>query len=279
MFYIATLRSFLMICCVALFTVIYSGCSGSEETTAEDEMVTDTGVEEEQAPEEQPTTEDAQTPEEQPQDTQQEEQQPTVAEHTEIQPTQPEGPSRERLQSELDSLKTENVQLKEQLSITAHTNKELTAKVSDLEAANAAVKSRPMHTKAESHSVSGIKSSSEEIRVYEAALAKFNSKNYSTTISELQSLLESGIKDDYAPNCHYWIGLSHFQSKDYTTALQHFQQVMSYRYSAKKDDAQIMIARTYERMGEKEQAQAEYKKLIEMYPTSEYISRARSRAQ
>lgn len=283
----ASFRLFLTVFCILSFSIIYTGCSASEETVAEDEMITDTGVTEDEAyyeeeaseepvTEEQAIAEENQAPpeeEEQPEEIQQPEQaQPQATQQTE-------GPSREQLQADLDMLKTENVQLKEQLAASEQRNKLLVAKLSNLESANTAIKSQasePKQTPTPHAAVAG-KSSPQEIQAYESAVSMFNSKNYSGAISELQSLLNGGIKDDYADNCHYWIGVSSFQSKDYSTALQHFQQVMSYKYSEKRDDAQIMIARCYERLGEKDQAQAEYKKLIEMYPTSEWVSRARSK--
>lgn len=261
---IVTLRSLFVCLSLLFFSLMYVGCGGSEEAMAEDEMVTDTGVAEDTTAEEQPAVEVQQT--------QPAEQQPAAVE----QPA--EGPSREQLQMELDELKTENIQLKEQLADAQGKNQKLSAKVSDLEAANMALKKSESAPKSVSTqpAIAG-KSSPEQVQAYEAAVKKFNSKNYSGAIADLQSLLNSGIKDDYADNCHYWMGLSYFQMKDYTTALEHLTQVLSYRFSEKKDDAQLIIAQTYERMGNREQAMAEYKKLVDMYPTSEYVSRARAK--
>ena len=38
-----------------------------------------------------------------------------------------------------------------------------------------------------------------------------------------------------------------------------------------------MIAQTYDRMGNHEQAQVEYKKFVELYPNSEYLQRAQAK--
>ena len=154
------------------------------------------------------------------------------------------------------------------------------AKVSDLEAANLALQKmqseKPVVAQEKTMPTAPGKSTPEEVSAYKSSVSKFNAKSYSDAISELQTLLNSGIKDDYADNCHYWIGLSYFQTKEYDAAIKHFQQVMNYRFSEKKDDSQIMIARAYERMGNKEQALTEYQKLVDMYPTSEWVSRARA---
>lgn len=273
----AAQRSFLILITLVSFSFLYVGCGGSEEAMAEDEMVTDTGVTEETPTEEQPVEE--QPAEEQPAEEQEEqpaETQPAVTE----QPVQlAEGPTREQLQADLDALKTENIQLKDQLATAEQLNRDLSTKISDLEAANLALKKSdsPRSTPVHARPAAAGKSSPDEIQAYEHAVGKFNNKSYRDVISDMQTLLNTGIKDDYADNCHYWIGLSYYQLKDYPTAVEHLKQVSNYRFSEKKDDAQIIIAQAYDKMGEREKALAEYKKLIDMYPTSEYVGRARTR--
>ncbi|MEW6061334.1 MAG: tetratricopeptide repeat protein [Bacteroidota bacterium] len=273
---LASLRFMMIAFTMVTFSLLYVGCGGSEEAMAEDEMVTDTGVTEETPAEQQPA-------EQQPQQEQPSEPQPTESQPTTPQPTvteQPaEGPTREQLQNELDALKTENIQLKEELSTAQQKIQDLSAKVSDLEAANLALKKtgKPKPATVSTRPATAGKSTPEEIQAYENAVATFNNKNYDQTISEMQALLNSGVKDDYADNCHYWIGLSYFQKKEYESAINHLSQVMNYRFSEKKDDAQLIIAQAYERMGNKERAMAEYKKLVEMYPTSEYVGRAKAK--
>lgn len=269
-----TFRSLFIAMLMMLFSLLYIGCGGSEEAMSEDEMVTDTGENVEETPTEQqaPTAEEQAAPaEEQPVTTQDSVQEQQTA------------PSSEQLQAELDSLKTENVQLQGKVSTTEQNNQELMAKISDLEAANMAMQKKMTEQKPRStpaavhHSSQPGKSSPEEIREYKGAVAAFNAKKYADAVSEFQTLLNSGIKDDFADNCQYWIGLSNYQMKEYSTALAHFQQVMNYRFSEKKDDAQLMIARTYERLGNREKAVTEYKRLVDMYPTSEYVAKAKSK--
>ena len=65
--------------------------------------------------------------------------------------------------------------------------------------------------------------------------------------------------------------------EDITQCLSEFQQAQQYKFSEKSDDAQMMVARTYARMGNREKAVMEYKKLVDMYPTSEYVARAKAR--
>ena len=261
---LTSLRIFVVI---SLLSIGYIGCGGSEETMAEDEMVTDTGTLEE-------------TPQEQPQDTT-EQLQPVQEQAVQEQPAQ-EGPTKEQLQSDLYAMKSENMQLKEENSSLKHNNKEFSTKISDLEAANAALASAPKKSepmKVQKRPAMAGKSSSEEIRAYESAINIAKSKNYHEAMGELQTLLNTGIKDDYADNCHYWMGECSFQLKEYSQAIQHFQLVQGYKYSEKRDDAQLMIAQSYERLGDRQKANTEYKKLVEMYPTSEYVKRAKARVK
>ncbi len=188
--------------------------------------------------------------------------------------------TKEQLQADLDAIKSENVQLKEENSSLHQSNKEFSTKISDLEAANAALVSTPKKSepvKVQKRQAIAGKSSAEEIKAYESAISIAKRKNYRDAIGELQTLLNSGIKDDYADNCHYWMGECNFQLKDYSQAIQHFQLVQGYKFSEKRDDAQLMIAQSYERLGDKQKAKTEYQKLLDMYPTSEYAKRARAK--
>lgn len=256
---------------VAILSLVSLGCGGSEETVAEDEFLTDTGAMDE------PMSDNDQYQQEDPA-----EDAPMEQDSTELPMPEPieEGPTAEQLQSELDAIKTENIQLREENSALQQTNKTLTNKVSDLEAANAAMatkKPEPV-TIQQSASAPGV-SSPEIIRAYEAAVNSSRNRNYREAMSQFQTLLNTGIKDDYADNCHYWLGECSFQLKDYSQAIQHFQHVDGYKFSEKKDDAQIMIARSYGLLGDRAKARAEYQKLIDLYPTSEYVGRARAKLQ
>lgn len=260
-------RSLWLLFSFMTLSLIIVGCGGSQEAMPEDEMVTDIGYADE-TPDE-GIVEQTDTLEE------------VLPDTTEPIQMVPEGPTTDQLQSELDGLKTENIQLKDQLSNKEQANRDLMAKISDLEAANQALKKqneqKPAPPKVVMTPAAPGKSSAEEIRAYKSSVAKFNARMYRDAISELQTLLNTGVKDDYADNCHYWIGLSYFQLKEYTTAIEQLQLVKNYRFSEKKDDAQMMIARSYERLGNKAKALAEYKKLVDLYPTSEYVGRAKAK--
>ena len=190
----------------------------------------------------------------------------------------------EVLQQQIEEIKTENVQLQQKLEASDQKNKDLMAKVSDLEAAQIAAQEKASKPSAPSSSsrqmsmkISPGASSSDMIQHYEGSVALAKERKFKEAITEFQSLLEAGIKSDYADNCHYWIGLCYYGMHEYKTAIGHFQDVLKFRVSEKKDDSQFMIAQSYERMGNSQQAQAEYRKFVEMYPNSEYLKRAQAK--
>jgi TolA-binding protein len=195
--------------------------------------------------------------------------------------SRPSGPTRDELQQELDALKTENIQLKEKLSAAENTNRSLVSKASDLEASIAA---REQSAKAAEAAVPAKRpmegvSTPEDIRIYKTAVANVKKGNFRDAIPKFESLLKSSIKEDYAPNCHHWLGLAYFGLKDYKTALEQFNGVFDFKFSSKKDGAQLMIAQCYEKMGDVKQAKAEYQKLVKTYPTSQYLKRAQRKAR
>lgn len=110
---------------------------------------------------------------------------------------------------------------------------------------------------------------------YERGLSMFRNQDYEEAMEMFMALLEAGVSDDLADNVHYWLGESLYAMRNYSDAMEHFSHVFNYRVSEKKDDAQLMIANCYVRVGDNRQAEAEYQKLIDNYPTSEYVVRAR----
>jgi TolA-binding protein len=103
-------------------------------------------------------------------------------------------------------------------------------------------------------------------------------RRYEEAVEAFGALLGAGIPDPLNDNCHYWIGESMFALKRYAEALARFDEVLVFEWSNKKDDAQVMIARCYQRMGETARAKEEYRKLVDTYPASPYVDLARERS-
>lgn len=194
----------------------------------------------------------------------------------------------EMLQQQIEEIKTENIQLKQKFEAAEQKNRELMAKISDLEAAQITAQEKGMkpggtpssRTKSPSmkRALAGT-STNEDVQHYEGAVGLAKERKLKEAIEEFNALLDAGIKADYADNCHYWIGLCYFGLRDYKTAIDHFKDVEKFKVSEKKDDSQFMIAQSYERMGNRQQSQAEYRKFVEMYPNSEYLKRAQARVK
>lgn len=110
---------------------------------------------------------------------------------------------------------------------------------------------------------------------YDHALSMFKNRDYQGAMEMFMQMLEVGVSDDLADNAHYWIGECLNGMRKYNEAIEHFNHVFGYKVSEKRDDAQLMIANCYARTGNSAQAKAEYQKLIDNYPTSEYVQRAK----
>ncbi|HLP14978.1 MAG TPA: tetratricopeptide repeat protein [Bacteroidota bacterium] len=193
------------------------------------------------------------------------------------------GPTRAELQQELDAMKTENIQLKEKVSQLERTNRDLLSKASDLEASiaareQAARDKSAAEPKPAKRSYEGV-TSAEDVRTYKSAVALVRKDKFREAAAKFEALLNSSVKEDYAPNCRHWLGLAYFGLKDYKAALEQFKQVFEFKFSTKKDDAQLMIAQCYEQLGDLKAAKAEYEKLVKTYPTSEYVKRAKKKVR
>ncbi|MBN1996769.1 tetratricopeptide repeat protein [candidate division KSB1 bacterium] len=110
---------------------------------------------------------------------------------------------------------------------------------------------------------------------YEKALGNFYSRNYSQAISDLQSLKERFPYHKLVSNCQYWIGECYFGMGNYQKALESFRDVFNYGFSYKKDDATLMLGRCYYKMNDRENAKNYFQELLDSYPDSEYIDKAR----
>jgi len=110
---------------------------------------------------------------------------------------------------------------------------------------------------------------------YSYGLSLFRNGDYKGAVEAFMDMIDAKVDDTLADNAHYWLGESLYATRKYSEAMEHFDHVFRYRVSEKKDDAQLRIANCYARLGNSMQARAEYQKLIENYPTSEYVGRAR----
>ncbi len=183
---------------------------------------------------------------------------------------------------ELEDLRAENTSLKQRIVKLEQDNASLSARLADTEAKLKEERERAEKAVAAARAVAQSEVSAGETPKasatgYDEALSAFRERKYDDAVKMFQALLDSGISEDLADNCHYWIGESYYGKKDYKEAMKHFETVLEYTVSEKKADAQFMIARCYEQLGDKTGAKEAYEKVVKDYPTSDKVKIAKQR--
>jgi TolA-binding protein len=177
---------------------------------------------------------------------------------------------------ELEELRTENTQLKQKILKLEEDNRTLNTELSDTDLQLMEEK-RKADSLARISAMTRVPSSGGAPAAYEEALMDFRARRYDSAIQKLQGLLDAGVEPRYADNCQYWLGECNFAKRNYSRAISNFESVLSTRTSEKKGDAQYMVARCYEQLGNGAQAREAYQTFINNYPTSRLIPRAQSR--
>ncbi|MCX6138383.1 MAG: tetratricopeptide repeat protein [Ignavibacteriales bacterium] len=180
----------------------------------------------------------------------------------------------EQMRKEMEDLKTENIALRQKASAMEKKNRELMAKVSDLEAAQTA--SQEQMAKAKTAPVVrttkavGEKATARQIAQYDKAVALAKKNKFQDCIAKMQAVLDAGIGADYVGNAYYWMGLCHFGMTDYKAAADQFREVLNQPASQKKEAAQYMLWKALRKSGNTSAALAEARKLMDEYPKSQY---------
>jgi tetratricopeptide (TPR) repeat protein len=112
---------------------------------------------------------------------------------------------------------------------------------------------------------------------YMRALEEFRARKYADAAATFQSVLEAEAPVQLQDNCYYWQGECAYGEKKYAEAIEHFQKVFTFKWSEKKDDAQIMIANSYYAIGNKPKAKEAYERLVKKFPASPYVKKAKAR--
>lgn len=108
---------------------------------------------------------------------------------------------------------------------------------------------------------------------FRSAMKRFAQQEFTVAKNELEEFLKTSKDPNYRDDAYYWIGECHFQTGDYAQALSFYNKVFQFIQSDKADDSQFRIGQSYARMGDKNQAKAEFKKLEVLFPDSEYLKR------
>jgi tol-pal system protein YbgF len=116
---------------------------------------------------------------------------------------------------------------------------------------------------------------SAEVDLYNTGLRGFNSRNYKDAIKIFSDVLTRFPSGEYVDNSHFWIGESFFSMGEYSSAIKSYERVLAFKNSSKADDALFKTGVTYNKMGQQTLARQELEKLINRYPASEYVARAK----
>ncbi len=186
----------------------------------------------------------------------------------------------------IEDLRTENTSLKQKMVKLEEDNRNLNARVADNDSKLAAEKDRADKAELAAKAVpptggrrgAQVEGTSDaKMSTYEDALKAFNSKMYDDAMKSFQAMLDGGVSEDLADNCKYWIGECAFAKRKYKDAIASFTEVMKYKNSEKKADAQFMIAQANERLGNKLKAKEAYEKVVKEYPMSKNVKRSKER--
>lgn len=110
---------------------------------------------------------------------------------------------------------------------------------------------------------------------YQNALSVYYNRNYKLAIQLFEELLARNATSSLSDNCRYWIGESYYGLGDYNQAIIEFTKVFSYTNSNKMDDAQLKLGICYWKLGDRDRARQEFDLLLNNYPDSEYVEKAR----
>ncbi|MCX7983509.1 MAG: tetratricopeptide repeat protein [Bacteroidetes bacterium] len=191
-------------------------------------------------------------------------------------------------EKQLQDLQSENAALKQKIMRVEQENRNLTLRLSDTESKLALEKERADRAELQMRTSAGVaeaenvparpsSKSAEVLTSYEEALKAFNNRKYETALRTFQTLLERGVSEDMRDNCIYWIGECRFALGKYSLAIENFKEVLEFRQSEKKADAQFMLAQCYDRLGQKQKAKEAYEQVVKNYPMSKNVKRAKAR--
>jgi tol-pal system protein YbgF len=114
-----------------------------------------------------------------------------------------------------------------------------------------------------------------EAALYKKAFDLYYGRDYAGAIGRFEALLKQFPSSTYADNCYYWIGECLFAQGNFNKAIVAFRKVFTYPETEKADDAQLKLGYCYLRLGDRRQAAEEFKKVVSLYPDSEYVERAK----
>ncbi|MCE5250679.1 tetratricopeptide repeat protein [bacterium] len=106
---------------------------------------------------------------------------------------------------------------------------------------------------------------------YKRALDTCLDRKFRQSIELFHAFMKQYPASKLTENCRYWIAQSYFSMGNFETAIEGFRDVIDEkRYTHKDDDAAIMIAITYYKLGKRDEALQAFNNFVKLYPSSEY---------
>lgn len=174
------------------------------------------------------------------------------------------------LQSELEQLKQDLMQKDQEITVLRSDITQKEVIISDLEA-----KTNMAQIPANIGLSGQLGGPSAQFKLkYKEALNQFKSKSYQPAIAAFSELLSIDSNTFLSDNCQYWIGESYYGMENYNQAIVEFAKVFSFPNTNKADDAQLKLGISHLKLGETDQALAEFQTLLSSYPNSEYVELA-----
>ncbi len=112
-------------------------------------------------------------------------------------------------------------------------------------------------------------------KLYLEYLGYYQNSDYNKAIKGFADLVLTNPTHDLADNSQYWLAECYYASKNFKRSIIEFEKVFSFPATDKDDDAQLKLGLAYQSMGNIEQARAEYTRLLDYFPNSEYYQRAK----
>lgn len=112
--------------------------------------------------------------------------------------------------------------------------------------------------------------------VYMKGLETFKSGNMPAARDIFTKFLEKYPQHDLAANAQYWIGETYYSEKEYEPSILAFQEVIkNHPQKEKVPAAMLKQAMAFKAIGDTKNARYVLKKLVESYPKSEEVKKAR----
>lgn len=110
----------------------------------------------------------------------------------------------------------------------------------------------------------------------EAGRTAYLRQNYRETVSEISKALELWPQHPSAPDYAFYLGSAAIEIRDNELAAQHLQRFVEQGGRRNKDYGYLLLARAYEALGRKEQAEKAYRDGIAAFPGSDFNRQMRN---